>query len=66
MEKELIKELLSDYEIIGFIPYAEEIELILNEENISIPKSIKDELYFLASDMGLIKKIKFMDKLFLK
>ena len=66
LEKELIKELLKDYEVIGFIPYSEEIEAILNEGDSSIPKSIKDELEFLSSDMGLVKKIKFMDKLFLK
>lgn len=66
LEKELIKELLKDYEVIGFIPYEEELEDILNEGGFNIPKSIKDELDFLSSDMGLIKKIKFMDKLFLK
>jgi MinD-like ATPase involved in chromosome partitioning or flagellar assembly len=66
LEKELIKELLKDYEVIGFIPYSEEIEAILNEGDSIIPKSIKDELEFLSSDMGLVKKIKFMDKLFLK
>ena len=66
LEKELIKELLRDYEVVGFIPYSEELESILNEESVCIPKSIKDELEFLASDMGLSKKIKFMDKLFLK
>jgi hypothetical protein len=57
---------LKDYEVIGFIPYSEEIEAILNEGDSIIPKSIKDELEFLSSDMGLVKKIKFMDKLFLK
>lgn len=66
LEKELIKELLRAYEIVSFIPYSEEIESMLNQENISIPKSIKDELEVLSSDMGLSKKVKLMDKLFLK
>lgn len=66
LEKELVKELLKDYEVIGFVPYSQEIEQILNEDISNIPKSIRDELEFLSSDMGLIKKIKFMDKLFLK
>ena len=66
LEKELIKELLRAYEVVGFIPYSEETESILNQESISIPKSIKDELEILSSDMGLSKKVKLMDKLFLK
>lgn len=66
LEKELIKELLKDYEVISFIPYSEEIEEILNMRNSNIPKSIKEEFEFLSSDMGLIRKIKFMDRLFLK
>jgi hypothetical protein len=52
--------------VIGVIPYSEEIEAILNEGDVNIPKSIKEELEFLSGDMGLVKKIKFIDKLFLK
>ena len=66
LEKDLIKQLLKEYEIVGFIPHFEEMEEILNEESVSIPKSIKAEFEFLSSDMGLSKKIKLMDKLFLK
>jgi len=66
LEKELIKQLLKEYQVIGFIPYSEEVEEILNVEDTDIPKSIKGEFEFLSSDMGLTKKIKLMDKLFLK
>lgn len=66
LEKELVKELLREYEIVGFLPYSDEVERIINEENINIPKSLKEELEFLSSDMGVTKKIKLMDKLFLR
>jgi MinD-like ATPase involved in chromosome partitioning or flagellar assembly len=66
LEKELIKELLREYEVVGFIPYSDDVERLINEENVNIPKSIKEELEFLSSDMGVTKKIKLMDKLFLR
>lgn len=66
MEKELIKQLLREYEVIGFLPFCDDIEGNLNDGTESIPKSMKEEFQFLSSDMGLTRKIKFMDKLFLK
>lgn len=66
MEKELIKQLLREYEVIGFLPFCDAIEANLNDGTQSIPRSIKEEFRFLSSDMGLTRKITFMDKLFLK
>ena len=66
MEKALIKHLLREYYVVGFIPYSEDVDRILNENNSDIPKSIKEEIEYLSAEMGLTKKIKLMDKLFLK
>lgn len=66
MEKELVKHLLREYEVIGFIPFNEDLERVLVENTDDIPKNIKEEFDYLFQKMGFARKVKLMDKLFLK
>lgn len=66
MEKELIKHLLREFNILGFIPFEMNMESILNEGKVNILKSMQQEFEYLSAEVGITKKVKFMDKLFLK
>ena len=66
IEKDLVKRLLREYEVVGFIPFNEELERVFMDALSDIPKSIKDELAYLSQDLGFDRKEKIITRLFFK
>lgn len=66
IEKDLVKRLLRDYQVIGFLPFNEEIERVFIDALPDIPKSMKDELEYISQDLGFARKLKIIDKIFFK
>ena len=66
IEKDLVKRLLREYQVIGFLPFNEDLERVFMDALPEIPKNIKDEFSFLSEELGFSRKLKMVDRLFLK
>lgn len=64
IEKDLIKRLLRDYEVVGFVPYNEEVERVFIDALPDIPKNIKDEFIYISEELGFSRKMKMINRFF--
>ena len=65
IEKDLIKRLLREYQVIGFLPFDGEIERVFIDALPEIPRGMKDEFVYMSQDLGFTRKMKMVDGLFL-
>lgn len=65
IEKDLVKRLLREYQVIGFLPFNEDLERIFFDALPDTPRNIKDEFIYISEKLGFSKKVKMIDRLFL-
>lgn len=65
IEKDLVKRLLREYQVVGFLPFNEEIERVFIDALSDVPKNMKDELMYISEKLGFSKKMKIIDRFFI-